>query len=435
MPSVPDPIEQAAPLTSLEADALFKDLSDVNALCLGVSGGPDSLALLFLFNDWRMRSGWTGDATVLTVDHGLRSDSAAEADYVSNLCAELNLTHHTLVWSGQKPTSNLQAEARTARYALMASRMRPSGVDVLLLAHHKDDQIETFFDRLTRGSGVYGLGAMSPDQRGGPFGLRLRRPLLEVSKKRLVAELVCRGVTWCEDPSNLDQGYKRVRLRRLVEGLEEEGLDHTRLGETIGRLRRAGDALDSWVERIWLEHVTEHVAGPMAIRIACLQELPLEVRLRILARLILRVTGRQTPLRLAKLERAEQLILVDGTQLTLSGAVLLNRSGQLMLWKEVGRHAPETLDLSQASCGIWDRRYEFSFSTESFQASLHRMHLGPLCASPGPLPEQGAFEIWSRAAFACAPALWCDEKLLLVWGLYLAPEHELATAFELKRLP
>lgn len=435
VPSAPDVIEQAAPLNPREADALFKDLSEVDALCLGVSGGPDSLALLFLFNDWRTRSGWSGDATVLTVDHGLRAESAAEAEHVSGLCAGLNLPHHTLVWHGPKPTSNLQAEARTARYALMASWMQSSGIDSLLLAHHKDDQIETFFDRLTRGSGVYGLGGMSRRQRNGPFGLHLRRPFLEISRKRLVAELVDRGVRWCDDPSNLDHGYKRVRLRKLVEGLEEEGLDFSRLSETIQRLRRAGDALDHWVEQVWHGHVTEHIAGPLVVQVACLRELPLEIRLRFLARLILRVTGRETPLRLAKLEHLERRILDEEMQVTLSGAIVLHRSGQLMLWKEAGRRPPETLDSSKVTRGIWDRRYEFSFCLGQSQGALHRRYLGPVSAAPGLPSDQGWSEIWPKAAFACAPALWCDEELLYVPGLYRAPVIEPASVLELNRLP
>lgn len=416
MANVPDRPGDVSLLTQDEVIQLFDPLTGTDAVALGVSGGPDSLALLYLFNDWRHQTGWTGRVLVLTVDHRLRAESALEAQDVSRHCAHLGLDHRILVWDGKKPASNLQAEARDARYRLMAQEMRAARIDCLLLAHHRDDQVETFLDRLTRGSGVYGLGAMAPDQANGPHGLRLLRPLLGLQKARLIDELRARKISWAEDPSNRDPDYKRVRLRSMAGLLAEEGLDPDRLVETARRLRRAADAIDTWVANIWRASVTEHPAGPLRLEFAVLAGLPQEVRLRLLARMIRRVTGRDTPLRLSKLEFLEDRVLAGDAQQTLSGAIVLRTGRDLFVWKEAGRELPARILLEEGSKGKWDDRY--CYSRQDAVSGTGPLALGALDQVPGTSAQIDWPAGWPKPAFACAPALRAGDRLLFVPGLF-----------------
>ena len=130
---------------------------------LAISGGSDSTALMVLLADWlgRARSS-AGAFTVLTVDHRLRPESAAEAGAVARQAAALGYAHATLVWDGDKPPTGLQAAARAARYRLMADYARAHGIGTILTAHTLDDQAETLLMRLARGSGLDGLSAMAP---------------------------------------------------------------------------------------------------------------------------------------------------------------------------------------------------------------------------------------------------------------------------------
>lgn len=437
MASAPERPDGALPLTQDEVTRLFDPLTGTDAVALGVSGGPDSLALLYLFNDWRLRTNWTGNVLVLTVDHGLRTGSAEEARAVSAHCARLGLEHRTLVWGGEKPASNIQAAARDARYRLMAQEMGCRGMGCLVLAHHRDDQVETFLDRLTRGSGVYGLGAMAPDQPNGPHGLRLLRPLLTLPKARLIADLDARGISWADDPSNRNPDYKRVRLRTMAALLAEEGLEPDRLAATARRLRRAAAAIDAWVANVWQTSVSEHLAGPLRLEYAVLAGLPQEVRLRLLARMIRRVTGRDTPLRLSKLELLEDRILTGQGRQTLSGAIVQRQAAGLFVWREAGRERPASLRLAAGAAGIWDDRYGYSRNPggPGDRDGDKKILLGALDGvSTGSAAVDWPAD-WPKASFACAPALRCDGELLFVPGLVTGAGSEILSEIKLCRLP
>lgn len=109
---------------------------------VGVSGGADSLALVFLLQEWAKEK--QADFTALTVQHGLRPEAEAEAQYVARLMKAHGIKHHILYWKGEKPVSGVESAARTARYELMYDWCRQNGVGALLIAHHKRDQAETF---------------------------------------------------------------------------------------------------------------------------------------------------------------------------------------------------------------------------------------------------------------------------------------------------
>ena len=131
------------------------------ALAVAVSGGADSLALAILLRDWvRDRD---GSLLALVVDHGLRAESASEAAWVAKSLRSLNIPTRVLRWtSAGQHAGSLQAVARAARYELLGAACARRGVLHLALAHHLQDQAETFLLRLSRGSGLEGLGAMAP---------------------------------------------------------------------------------------------------------------------------------------------------------------------------------------------------------------------------------------------------------------------------------
>jgi len=166
-------------------------------VAVGVSGGADSMALLHLLSAWNKSAENWLDLTALTVDHGLRAESASEAAAVSAWARDLGIEHVTLTWGGKKPSSNIEAAAREARYRLVGEWCFENHVQTFLTAHHFDDQAETFLMRLARGSGVAGLSSLAEERSlGGAFGsVRLLRPLLHISKKDLTALLWRRPTT------------------------------------------------------------------------------------------------------------------------------------------------------------------------------------------------------------------------------------------------
>ena len=412
MRSAPDGPVEPSGLPDDRVDTLFFCLKPFSNLALAVSGGADSLCLLVLFDEWRRRNRWTGTAEVLCVDHGLRPESATEAAFVAEAAKTRGISCTILRWKGAKPDSNIQEAARRARYRLMAGRMCESGAEALVLAHHLDDQAETFLDRLTRGSGVSGLSAMAADEQEGPSGLRLLRPLLDVPKQQLQASLAERGMDWCSDPSNLDPKYKRSRLRAVMALLGAEGLSAERIARTAGNIRRAREALEATVVDLAARHVEEHAAGPLRLDRAVYRTIAEDLRLRLLTYLAARATGNPPRPRLEKLEALDLKIMSGAPgRHTLAGALFELGGGTIWCWREPGRIPPGTMT-SLGGSGLWDNRYRYRVAQEG-GAAAGELTLGPLSDAPvsaGQIDWPGG---WPKAAFECAPAVWAGDEL--VW--------------------
>lgn len=409
-----------APLDAFEIDQLFSLLQPFPSLALGVSGGADSLCLLHAFADWRRRTGWPGDCFVVTIDHGLRAESAGEARMVEAQCRALEIQHETLAWTGRKPLSNIQAEARHARYRLFREALERRGARALVLAHHLDDQVETFLDRLTRGSGVTGLCAMAIREERGPEGLEILRPFLSVPKSRLAATLRSAGISWAEDPSNHSLAYKRVRLRQIAAELSSEGLHPDRIFKTAHNMQRADQALESWVAGVEDQFVEIHPAGPGRMALDRYAELPEEIRLRLLARLTLQVSKNKTKPRLEKLEAADRRLCGrKPVRFTLNGTVLNVLEDALVVWREAGRRLAPALQLTSGAWHSWDDRYE-GFWPGDERRRADGLCFGALADAPAPSEPFPWPAGWPKMAFTTAPAIWCSSELLLVPGLYLA---------------
>ena len=238
-PKAPDDDRQ---ISAAEAARLFAHLADTPALVLAVSGGPDSMALMWLAARWRKALPHGPSLLAVTVDHGLRPEAAREAREVKTVARMLDLPHRTLRWRGDKPKTGLPEAARRARYRLLAQAAAGVGAGHILTAHTRDDQAETVLMRLLRGSGIAGLAAMADVSER--EGLLLVRPLLGVSKAQLIATLKAAGIDFSDDPTNRDPAFTRPRLRALMPALAAEGGDARNLARLARRLARANAALD-----------------------------------------------------------------------------------------------------------------------------------------------------------------------------------------------
>ena len=190
-------------------------LESKQPVALAVSGGSDSLALLFLSHHWAKMTGRS--LIALTVDHGLRPEAKFEAAVVAAHCADLGIQHQTLCWIDPKPT---QSAARTARYRLLARAVQDAGASCLLTGHTLDDVIETALIRRRRG--VRGpiqagpaLAAPLPAWPDGR-GIALLRPLVSTTRAALRIYLEARNIEWMDDPSNDNPSFERVRVRKFL---------------------------------------------------------------------------------------------------------------------------------------------------------------------------------------------------------------------------
>jgi tRNA(Ile)-lysidine synthase len=278
------------PLSAPEFTALMAPFAPFEAqptIAVAVSGGRDSVALAVLAHAWvRARQ---GHVLGLIVDHGLRSESAAEARATHERLAALGIAAETLTWSGEKPATGVQQAAREARYRLMFDSCRRNGILHLLLAHHAGDQAETVAMRAAHESGPDGLAGMAAlvEHRDS----RLLRPLLAVSRERLTATLQAQGIGWIDDPSNQDRRFERVRVR-------QDGVTAPRPEVSGGRAAR-----DREIARAALRIVEVGPDG-VALDQLVVSDLSKEITARLLGRIVQAVGGGAYPPRRERLERA-----------------------------------------------------------------------------------------------------------------------------------
>lgn len=243
----------SAPIGPVGFDRLMQGLGPFESaphIAVGVSGGADSMALALLLVRWV--GGRGGHLLALTVDHGLRADSGAEAAQVAAWMAARGIAHVILPWEGEKPTTGIQAGARHARLRLLADAAAARGILHLALAHHADDQAETHRLRADRASGPQGLSGMPAIRE--MEHLRLIRPLLPVPKARLTATCHAFGQEWVEDPSNRNPAFARARLRLS----ESVGPDD---GQAALAAAQARAETDKAVARLLAAHARFHPEG------------------------------------------------------------------------------------------------------------------------------------------------------------------------------
>lgn len=335
---MPDPRSLA--IAPTEAKTLFADLQAFPVIALAVSGGPDSTALMLLAARWRDALTTKPKLVAVTVDHGLRKESKGEAAAVARLARKLNISHRTVRWNGRKPSTGVQEKARAARYRLLGEAAQRAGAAHILTAHTLDDQAETVLIRMSRGSGLTGLGAMTriaPLPPDGKSLVVLVRPLLDITKARLIATLDIAKIPYVDDPSNRNPRFARSRLRGVMGALAEEGLDATRLAQLARRLKRAEGAIEAAVDRAMNELTVElSPPGSLCIEASRFADLPAEIALRLLGRAVARA-GDEGPVELGKLEALK--CAVDRAQTaregrfrrTLAGAVVTLTDRQLIV--------------------------------------------------------------------------------------------------------
>lgn len=320
-------------------------------LAVAVSGGADSLALTLLAAEWAQARG--GMVTALTVDHGLRPESAGEAASLGERLAARGVSHHILRWQeGDPADNNLQARARAARYRLLAEWCHDTAILHLLVAHHQDDQSETMALRLARGSGVDGLAAMAP--LAPRAGLQLLRPLLSVPRSELREFLTARGESWCEDPSNLSTRFDRIKWRKI---LAQGGISPARLAQTAEQMGRARDALQRASATLAIDAVSLHPAGFAWLDPQPLLAAPEEIGLRLLAALLRTIGGQEFPPRLTGVENLWR-DLQSGLprRRSLERCLITPQAGRILVCRESRALAPPRA-LTPGRWVHWDGRH------------------------------------------------------------------------------
>jgi tRNA(Ile)-lysidine synthase len=363
-------------------------------LGVAVSGGGDSMALLHLLKTCAAERGLALAAA--TVDHGLRPQAAEEAAFVAETCRSLGIPHEILHWDGWDGSGNLQAEARAARYRLLADWAGRHRLDTVALGHTMDDQGETFLMRLGREAGVDGLAAM--DRVFARAGARFWRPALALSRAELRAYLTRHGLGWREDPSNEDESFDRVKARQALATLETLDIDAAKLQAVAQNLAAASDAL-KLCARDAAMRIARVEAGDVVFDAAGLRAAGPEILRRLLAQALVWVSRAAYPPRreaLAGLDRA----LLAGKPHTLHGC-LVTSDGET---NRIAREFNAVKALATPLGRLWDGRWQVTGPGDGVEVRA----LGDALKDCPDWRATGR----PRASLLASPAVWRGETLV-----------------------
>ena len=222
-----------------------KSLNINENFIVAVSGGPDSLALSFLSKIYSIKKNLK--VRYYIVDHGLRTESRHEAKIVKKILKKHSIDSNILTLKGIKPKKNIQSLARQKRYKLLSAKCKQFKINHILLGHHLDDLFENFFIRLVRGSGLRGL--ISLDKKSKIGQIKLNRPLLDQKKSDLIFLSKKVFEFYIKDPSNEEDKFLRIKIRKLILNLQKDGLDKNKLSMTLNNLKRSNNVIDFYVSK------------------------------------------------------------------------------------------------------------------------------------------------------------------------------------------
>ena len=308
-----------------------------NSFCVAVSGGADSMALAFLAKCYSIEK--KNKIYFFIVDHKLRKNSTSEAKLVKTKLRLFNINSEILTIRKAKKNLNLQSFARENRYKLIIEKCLNKKVEIILTAHHKDDLLENFFIRLLRGSGLKGLSSFGNIQAKLKFDdkISIVRPLLGISKNELkyISENTFKFII--NDPSNYDENFLRVKVRKLVSKLEDDGLSFDKFKKTLNNLTKSNYALDYYVKKNINDNSNFLTLNNTVILNEDFLKQPKEIVFRSFSELIQKVGKKNSYSRGSKVENLINYIKYskNNGKKTLSGCIIQKLEKSVIISREI----------------------------------------------------------------------------------------------------
>jgi tRNA(Ile)-lysidine synthase len=321
---------------------------------IAVSGGSDSLALSVLAKLYSLEN--DNDFVSLIIDHKLRKESAEEARVTYKNLTQNKIKAKILTYQGEKFSSNIQKKARDLRYDLFEKYCVKNKIKFLILAHHQDDLIENFYIRLIRGSGIKGLTSLQNIYEYNK-NFYLLRPLLNFNKQELLTVTKKSYSSWIEDPSNKNDKFLRVRIRKMQTKLQKEGFDPKRIIKTIDNLNTAKDSLDFYIFKSEKKYLNFYKEGYATLKSSIFNNEAQEVIFRVIIKAIHFVSGEYYPPRSDSLKGLMKNLLAKSFKSSTLGGCLIEKNKNIIsFYREDRNIAVETLSKTKQKTN-WDDRF------------------------------------------------------------------------------
>jgi len=311
---------------------VFKNIKK-EQFALAVSGGSDSMCLAYFSKMYA--SEYKNKIHTLIVNHKLRKESGKEALKVKKILKEKKIQSKILNWKKKIPIKNIQSQARNMRYSLMSDYCEKKKIRYLITAHHEDDQVENFFIRLTRGSGLTGLSSMS-EYVSYNENLKIVRPFLNLKKKDLQYVTENYFKNFIKDPSNIDEKYLRVRIRKYRKEMEKEGLNTSKIIKTVNNLLSANKALNFYKNKALYKYASFASKSKCLINTKIFNEEAEEIIFKSFSDVLSLVSGKYYPPRSKKIINLISRIKKKSyTKSTLGGCVIDKQDNFILISKEL----------------------------------------------------------------------------------------------------
>lgn len=319
-------------------------------LVVGVSGGADSICLLFVLMELQKKLAF--EMVVVHVNHGLRGESAdADEAYVRKVCKEHGITcevyRENVDLIAKERKQSTEEAGRDVRREAFGHTMEKHGGTKIALAHHMNDSVETFFMNLARGTGIQGMGGIRPIA-----GVYIR-PLLCLERREIEEFLREKNIPYCTDSTNEEDDYTRNRLRNhVIPYLEKEVNARTvaHIGETMSQLQELQIFLQEQTEIYYKQCVKQHEKGYILLENSFF-EAPASLRPFIIKRVLVQICQKEKDIQEIHMQKILELFQKQvGRQIDLPYAMQGKRiyEGVYIYKKEVTDIDPMNVQVSFA---------------------------------------------------------------------------------------
>ena len=340
------------PLTDSRVCGLFSSYINHDRVALAISGGRDSMALMYLIYRWKAHLALNIEIEVLTVNHNLRKAAEDECRFVQKIAKNYGFRHKELTWEHEHIETSIQEKARNARYQLMLDYVREENIDTILTAHTSDDNIETFIMRLAKGSGLDGLKSINEIRY--EDGIQIHRPLLSLSRSLTTEILRSTGNEWVDDPTNDDERFERIKIRNNIRSLSSFNISPDNLTKTIQRLARAHESISFFTNLVSQELVELSELGHADVNFDKLRHYPKEIILRVFAKALTDINGGNVSL--SSLEAVFAELIKTERSKTLNGCQIIPQKNKYVIVRESRGISPVEIKIDERIS--WDGRFD-----------------------------------------------------------------------------
>ena len=345
---------------SLRDDSIVFENKATIGIC--VSGGPDSLALTILMNNWAKERDYS--LKILHFNHQLRRSSDKEVEYVEKLAKNLCVNFKSFNWSGVKPNSALMKTARDIRYKTIFEYCKKNNIIHLVTAHHLDDLIETYFMRLQRNFSTIGLSSIP--KKFNNKNLVIYRPLLKFKKKRLIATCEYFDIDWITDKSNEDTRFERVRARNY---LISNNKHKKRLEKNIKVQIEKNNKLENQIANFFLKNLKIFDFGVFELNYEKLKMININLKVEILKKILVTCSGKIYPPRVKSLKLLINKIFESKLSTnTLHGCIIKKFKTKIIFFREFKniKDKQNNICINAGESFHWDNRFRIYSKKKNF---------------------------------------------------------------------